>query len=391
MTSISDDTMHAAPARDRLTTDPVPFVDLAQQQQEVDAEVNDGLRRVFDTTAFIGGPDVGAFEREFADYLGASHCVGVGNGTDALELALRATGVGPGDEVILPANTFVATAEAVCRIGASPVLVDVDPDYLLMDVDAALGAINRRTRAIIPVHLYGQMAFVEKLLPAAQSAGLTIAEDAAQAQGATRHRRSAGTLGTAAGTSFYPGKNLGAAGDAGAVVTNDANVAARARILSEHGSPEKYRHTMIGLNSRLDTVQAVVLRAKLRRLDVWNGARRDAAERYAEFLRPLADAGLVKLPEQAEGNHHVWHLYNVQVDHRDQVMQAFREQGIGCGVHYPTPVHLNSAYEHLGWTTGSFPVAEQAAGRLISLPMFPHLTPSQQERVASVLTEAVYQ
>lgn len=381
----------ASPATPEVTqsNDPVPFVDLAAQQSEVDVEVQEGLQRVFATTAFIGGPDVASFEREFADYIGASHCVGVGNGTDALELALRATGVTQGDEVILPANTFIATAEAVCRIGAVPVLVDVDPEFLLIDVDAANAAINRRTRAIIPVHLYGQPAFVEKLLPRANAVGVSVIEDAAQAQGAIRLRQRAGTLGTAAGTSFYPGKNLGAAGDAGAVVTDDADVAERVRILSEHGSPEKYRHTMMGVNSRLDTIQAVVLRAKLRRLDAWNEARRSAAERYTELLADLVAEGQVVLPREAEGNRHIWHLYTVQVDHRDNVLDSLRSAGIGVGVHYPTPIHRTDAFREVGKNAGSFPVAEAAADRLLSLPMFPHLTLSQQERVVEELSRAV--
>lgn len=371
------------------SNDPVPFVDLAAQQREVNDEIQEVLQRVFAATAFIGGPDVASFEREFADYIGAGHCVGVGNGTDALELALRATGVTQGDEVILPANTFIATAEAVCRIGAVPVLVDVDPEFLLIDVEAANAAINRRTRAIIPVHLYGQPAFVEKLMPRANAVGVTVIEDAAQAQGAMRLRQRAGTLGDAAGTSFYPGKNLGAAGDAGAVVTDDADLADRVRILSEHGSPEKYRHTMIGMNSRLDTIQAVVLRAKLRRLDVWNEARRSAAERYTELLADMAAEGHVVLPREAEGNRHVWHLYTIRVEHRDEILDALRSAGIGVGVHYPTPIHRTDAFRDLGKGTGSFPVAEVAADRLLSLPMYPHLTLGQQERVVEALSRAV--
>jgi dTDP-4-amino-4,6-dideoxygalactose transaminase len=368
---------------------PVPFVDLAAQQREIDGEVQEGLRRVFDATAFIGGPDVRRFEEEFAGFVGAGHCVGVGNGTDALELALRAAGVEAGGEVVLPANTFIATAEAVSRIGAVPVLVDVDPDHLLMDPVAAVAAITSRTQAIMPVHLYGQTAFVEQLAEAAERAGVAVIEDAAQAQGASRHGNRAGSLGLAAGTSFYPGKNLGAAGDAGAVVTNDAGLAARVRVLGEHGSPTKYQHSTVGMNSRLDTVQAVVLRAKLARLDRWNDARRAAAGRYAELLAGLEADGDVWLPREAEGNHHVWHLYTVQVDDRDRVLEELRAAGIGVGVHYPVPVHLTGAYHHLGYGKGAFPVTEAAADRLLSLPMFPHLTAGQQERVTGVLGRAV--
>ncbi|GAA1665134.1 hypothetical protein GCM10010977_04570 [Citricoccus zhacaiensis] len=377
---------------DRLEADapePVPFVDLGAQQREIDAEVQAGLRRVFDTTAFIGGPDVQAFEREYAAFIEVSDCVGVGNGTDALELALRAAGVEPGGEVILPANTFIATAEAVSRIGAVPVLVDVDPQFLLIDPEAALAALTARTQAIMPVHLYGQTAFVERIRPQAERAGVAVIEDAAQSQGAFRHGRMAGSLGLAAGTSFYPGKNLGAAGDAGAVMTNDPELAARVRVLGEHGSPSKYQHSTVGMNSRLDTVQAVVLRAKLARLERWNEGRRAAADRYAELLRPLADSGDVWLPAAAQGNYHVWHLYTVQLENRDAVLEALRAAGIGAGVHYPVPVHLTGAYEHLGLTRGAFPVTEAAADRLLSLPIFPHITAEQQERAVVALDRAI--
>lgn len=370
-------------------TTPIPFVDLGAQQREIDEEVQAGLRLVFETTAFIGGPDVQAFEAEFASFSEVTDCVGVGNGTDALELALRAAGVTAGGEVILPANTFIATAEAVSRIGAVPVLVDVDPEYLLMDPEAAAAAVTARTQAVMPVHLYGQTAFVEQITPVAEQAGAVVIEDAAQSQGAFRHGRMAGSLGLAAGTSFYPGKNLGAAGDAGAVLTNDAGLAARVRVLGEHGSPRKYHHSTVGMNSRLDTIQAVVLRAKLARLECWNGLRRDAAERYAELLRPQADAGAVRLPAEAPGNHHVWHLYTVQVEDRDRVLAELQAAGIGAGVHYPVPVHRSEAYAHLGHPSGAFPVTEAAAGRLLSLPLFPHITLEQQERVAETLVRAV--
>lgn len=368
---------------------PIPFVDLAAQQREIDAEVQAGLRRVFDTTAFIGGPDVAAFEQEFASFIEVSHCVGVGNGTDALELALRAAGVTAGGEVILPANTFIATAEAVSRIGAVPVLVDIDQDYLLIDPTGALAAITGRTQAIMPVHLYGQTAFVEQIRPAAERAGVLVIEDAAQAQGAFRHGRMAGSLGLAAGTSFYPGKNLGAAGDAGAVLTDDADLAARVRLLGEHGSPAKYRHSTVGMNSRLDTVQAVVLRAKLARLERWNGLRRAAAARYMDLLQPLVNKGQVWRPAEAEGNYHVWHLYTIQVENRDRVLTELQATGIGAGVHYPVPVHLTGAYEHLGWGRGAFPVTESAADRLLSLPIHPHITAAQQERVVAALGHAL--
>jgi len=364
----------------------VPLVDLAAQQADVHDEVMAELADVFTSASFIGGPVVARFEAAYAAFLGASHCVGVANGTDAVELALRGAGVGPGDEVILPVNTFIATAEAASRIGAVPVPVDVDPQYLLIDPEAAAAAVTPRTRAIVPVHLFGQTAFVERLIPVASACGAVIVEDAAQSQGATRFGRSAGTLGLAAGTSFYPGKNLGAAGDAGAVVTSDGEVAARVRMLSSHGSLQKYVHDAVGFNSRLDAVQAVVLKAKLAKLPVWNALRRAAAERYSELL---SDVPGLELPREAPGNTDVWHLYVVRVPERDAVLSALHAAGIQAGVHYPVPLHLSGAYAARGFTLGSFPVAEAAAGRILSLPLFPHITAVQQEMVAEALRGAL--
>jgi dTDP-4-amino-4,6-dideoxygalactose transaminase len=360
----------------------VPFVDLAAQHAEIADEVRLGLDSVFERTAFIGGAEVDAFEREYAEYVGVRHCVGVANGTDALELALRALGVGAGAEVVLPANTFIATAEAVSAVGATPVLVDVDEEHLLIDPAAVERAISPRTRAIVPVHLFGQTAPVELLT----GYGVPVLEDAAQAQGARRSGRPAASLGRVAATSFYPGKNLGAAGDAGGVMTDDPAIAARVRVLAAHGSPSKYVHEVVGRNSRLDTVQAVVLRAKLARLEKWNELRRQAAERYATLL---ADVPGVRVPTSAPGNEDVWHLYVVRVAERDRVLAELGAAGIGAGIHYPTPVHRTEAYADLCLPEGSFPVAERAAEEILSLPMFPHLTVEQQERVVDVLAGAV--
>jgi dTDP-4-amino-4,6-dideoxygalactose transaminase len=364
----------------------VPLVDLAAQQADVHEEVMAELASVLASASFIGGPAVADFETAYASFVGARHCVGVANGTDALELALRAGGVRPGGEVILPANTFIATAEAVSRIGAVPVPVDVDPTYLLIAPDAVAAAVTGRTQAIVPVHLFGQTAFVEQLIPIAESCGAVIIEDAAQSQGATRFGRAAGTWGLAAGTSFYPGKNLGAAGDAGGVLTNDSAVAKQVRTLASHGSAEKYRHDVVGVNSRLDTVQAVVLKAKLARLQSWNALRRAAAERYSELL---ADVPGVVVPQEAPGNSDVWHLYVVRVPQRDAALAALLEAGIQAGIHYPVPVHLSGAYASAGYGPGSFPVAEEAAGQILSLPLFPHITLTQQERVTGVLSAAL--
>lgn len=364
----------------------IPLVDLAAQQAEIDAEVRAGLDRVFATTAFIGGAEVGAFEEEYADYIGVEHCVGVANGTDALELSLRAVGVGAGDEVIVPANTFIATAEAVSRIGAIPTLVDVDEQSLLIDPDAVAAALTSRTRAIVPVHLFGQLAPMERLEPIAASAGVALVEDAAQSQGASRLGRRGSAIGAVAATSFYPGKNLGAAGDAGAVTTNDPEIARMVRLLGAHGSATKYVHEVVGTNSRLDTVQAVVLRAKLARLEQWNQSRRDAADRYRQLLDGVTG---VQLPEPVAGNTDVWHLYVVRVDQRDRVLQELNQAGVGAGIHYPQPLHLTGAYAHLGLGSGAFPVAERAAARILSLPMYPHLTAEQQAFVAHHLEAAI--
>ena len=364
----------------------VSFVDLASQHEEVADEVREGLDEVFARTAFVGGPQVAAFEQEYAAFVGARHCVGVANGTDALELAMRAVGVVPGGEVILPANTFIATAEAVSRIGATPVLVDVDHDHLLMDPAAVVEALTSRTQAVVPVHLYGQVAPLDQLLPVCRAAGVPVVEDAAQAQGARREGHAAGSWGTVAATSFYPGKNLGAAGDAGAVTTDDPGIAEMVRMLGAHGSSTKYVHDVVGMNSRLDTVQAVYLRAKLARLEKWNELRREAAERYADLL---ADVPRVGIPRSRPSNVDVWHLYVIRVPQRDRVLAELGRAGIGAGVHYPTPVHLTPAYRHLGLGPGSFPVAEEAAGTLLSLPMHPHLTAEQQEHVVEVLHDAL--
>lgn len=364
----------------------VPFLDLAAQSAEIADEVLPVWQEQLAGAGFIGGAEVTAFEREFAEYIGVEHVVGVSNGTDALELAYRAVGVRPGDEVIMPANTFVATAEAASRIGARPVFVDVDDEHLLMDPDAVESAVTDRTRVIAPVHLFGQTAPMERLLPIAERHGLAIVEDAAQSQGASSLTGRAGAIGRVGATSFYPGKNLGAAGDAGAVMTDDADIAAFVRNMAAHGSSVKYVHDRIGMNARLDALQAPVLRAKLRRLERWNDQRRAAAARYEQLL---ADVDGVRLPQVRPGNTDVWHLYVVRVDDRERIAAHLADQGVATGIHYPTPVHLTEAYSHLGIPRGAFPVAENAAEEILSLPMFPHLSETQQVRVAEVLRSAV--
>jgi len=365
----------------------IPLVDLKAQDAEVRAEVEAGWKSVLDRTAFVLGPEVAEFEAAFADFSGAAHCIGVANGTDALELALRAAGVGPGDEVLVPANTFIASALAVARAGAVPVLTDVDADTQLIDPADAARRVTARTKAVLPVHLFGQMAPMTDIERLAAEHGLVVVEDAAQSQGAAQRGRGSGTIGLAAGTSFYPGKNLGAYGDAGAVLTNDDDVAAKVRALRNYGSEVKYHHPETGFNSRLDTVQAVVLSAKLKRLAAWNEARRAAARRYDELLADLA--GEVRLPVARDENEHVWHLYVVRVDERDRVLKALNDAGVGAGIHYPVPVHLQGAFASLGHKDGDFPETEAASREILSLPMYPHITASQQEQVVDALRKAV--
>jgi dTDP-4-amino-4,6-dideoxygalactose transaminase len=374
------------PARPVPEIEPIPLVDLQVQHAEVAHEIEAGWARVVTDGSFVLGPEVAAFEAEFARLSGVGHCVGVANGTDALELALRARDVGPGDEVIVPANTFVATAEAVTRAGAHPVLVDCDADHLLIDPARVAERVGPLTRAVIAVHLYGQMAPVEALarvLPA----HVDIVEDAAQSHGATRHGRSSGSVGVVAGTSFYPGKNLGAYGDAGAVLTDDLATADAVRALRAHGGTAKYRHDRAGMNSRLDSLQAVVLRSKLARLPRWNDQRRVAARRYDELLARTSPD--VRLPTTLAGNEHVWHLYVVRVPRRDRVLSALHTAGVGAGIHYPHPLHMLGAYAHLGHGAGDFPSAEAASAEILSLPLYPGITETQQRRVVAALDAAL--
>ncbi|MCJ1684545.1 DegT/DnrJ/EryC1/StrS aminotransferase family protein [Rathayibacter sp. VKM Ac-2928] len=368
-----------------MTTEPiVPLADLHLQHLVVADVIREGFDRVLADSSFVRGPDVSRFEEEFAAYCDVRHTVGVGNGTDALELALLALDLAPGDEVLVPANTFVATAEAVVRAGARPVFVDCDDDYLI-DVDSAAEAVTPRTRAVMAVHLYGQCAPVERL-SAALGEEVRIVEDAAQAQGARRFGARAGSLGAIAGTSFYPGKNLGAYGDAGGVMTDDDELAAAVRRLGNHGGLSAYRHDVVGTNSRLDSLQAVVLSAKLAHLDEWNQQRRDAAARYAELLDGVD--GLV-LPRTAPGNEHVHHLYVVRTPERERLRAALAEAGVATGVHYPTPVHLLAPFLPASGRPRPLPRAEAFAGQLLTLPLFPGITAAQQEYVAESLIAAL--
>jgi dTDP-4-amino-4,6-dideoxygalactose transaminase len=361
-------------------------VDLAWQHSIVADEVRRGFEEVMGASAFVLGPPVAEFEREYARFSELPHCVSVASGTDALELALRAAGVAAGDEVVLPAHTFIASATAVLRAGAKPVLADVDPEAQLMGASGAARRLGPRTRAVLAVHLYGQLAPVEELAALAREAGVLLLEDAAQCHGARRHGRPAGSFGVAAATSFYPGKNLGAYGDAGAVVTRHDEIAEGGRGWRNYGRRSAYEHELAGFNSRLDTLQAVVLRAKLRHLAAWNEARREAARRYDALLVDLPGVGR---PRTLPGNEHVFHLYVVRVPDRDRVLEKLRAEGIGAGVHYPIPLHLQPALRHLGHRPGDFPEAEAAAREVLSLPIFPGIQASQQERVVDVLRGAL--
>ncbi|HEX2087940.1 MAG TPA: DegT/DnrJ/EryC1/StrS family aminotransferase [Solirubrobacteraceae bacterium] len=359
----------------------VPLVDLGRQHEQVAEEIAAGWSRVVADSAFVLGEEVAAFEAELAAACGVAGCVGVGNGTDALELSLRALGVGPGDEVVLPANTFVATAMAVVRAGATPVLADVDRDTHLLDPAAVEAALSDRTRAILPVHLYGRLADLGPLATLVEGRDVALVEDAAQAHGLPVARSA-----TAAATSFYPSKNLGAYGDGGAVLTRDAELAARIRRLANYGSVAKYDHVEPGFNSRLDSLQAVVLRAKLRRLEAWNDQRRAAAARYRERLEGCDG---VTLPAAADRDRHVWHLFVVRVRARDEVLRRLREDGVGAAVHYPTPIHRQPAFAGLDHGGRRFPAAEELAAGVLSLPLFPGIRDDEVDYVADALVRAV--
>jgi dTDP-4-amino-4,6-dideoxygalactose transaminase len=364
----------------------IPLVDLRAAHREVADEVASGFDQVLADGAFIKGKHVAEFEREFAEFSGASHCIGVANGTDALELAMRAADVPVGAEVIVPANTFAATAEAVVRAGARPVFSDVDPNYLLLDPASVSQVTSANTVAMVPVHLFGQMAPMKELFDIAVTQSLIVIEDAAQAHGASQGSVPVGSFSQAAALSFYPGKNLGAYGDAGAVLTGSAALARKVRLLGDHGSEEKYVHAVLGFNSRMDSLQAVVLRAKLRRLADWNERRRRAAEHYHELLAGMDE---VVLPRTVPGNLHAWHLYVIQVARRDKVLKALHEHGVQAGIHYPVPLHLQPAFRSLGYGPGDFPVAEAAASRILSLPLYPQITETQQRAVADALQDAL--
>ncbi len=363
----------------------IPLVDLKAQYSTIKAEIDAAIADVIANTAFIGGQQLRRFEAEFAAFCDASACVGVANGTDALYLALRGLGIGAGDEVVTVSHTFFATAESISLTGARPVFVDVDPSTLLMDATKLKAAITERTKAIVPVHLYGHPCDMDAVNAVAKAHGLHVIEDAAQAHGAKWRGRRAGSMGDIACFSFFPSKNLGAYGDAGAVVSNDTDLIERIRMLANHGRREKYLHDFEGVNSRLDGLQAAILSVKLKHLEAWNQARRKHAARYLQLLDGL-DIGLPAIQPDSEP---VWHLFVVRTPDRDRLAAALKADGIATGIHFPVPLHRQPACTYLGIPEGSLPVTERAATEVLSLPIYAEITDQQIDLVAGAIRDAL--
>jgi dTDP-4-amino-4,6-dideoxygalactose transaminase len=362
----------------------IPYLDLRAQYRGIKDELDAAVLRVLDSTQFILGDEVAAFEREFAAYCKASEAVGVNSGTSALHLALLAAGIGPGDEVITSPFTFVATVAAIRYTGATPVFVDIEPDYFTIDPSRIELAVTSQTRAIIPVHLYGQPADMDPILEIARRRGLTVIEDAAQAHGAEYHHRRCGSLAEIAAFSFYPGKNLGACGEGGAITTTRADLAATCRVLRDWGQEKRYEHRLKGFNYRMDGIQGAVLRVKLRHLENWTNQRQRVARWYADVLDPE----IIAIPKERPDCRHVYHVYVVRSGDRDTLRDALSQEGIQTGIHYPIPVHLQPAHADLGYRAGAFPVAEAVAREVLSLPIFPEMTRRQVETVATVVSKA---
>lgn len=364
----------------------IPLVDLKAQYQAIKPEIDAAISRVLESSQFVLGEEVKAFEREFAAYTGAAYAVAVNSGTSALHLALLAAGVGPGDEVMTVPFTFVATAAAVHYTGARPVFVDIEPRYYTMDPARIERAMTPRTRAIMPVHLYGQAADMDPIVEIARRRGLMVIEDAAQAHGAEYKGRRVGSIGDLGCFSFYPGKNLGAYGEGGMVVTNKADFAERIRMLRDWGQSRKYEHTLKGFNYRMEGLQGAILRVKLGHLEAWTEARRSRARLYD---RLLAGADDIATPARRPDSRHVYHVYTVRSRHRELLQQRLADRQIHTGIHYPKPVHLQPAYVDPAWGPGSFPVSEAAANEVLSLPIYPELTDAQVEQVAAAVREAI--
>ena len=364
----------------------VPFLDLKAHHQPLREQLDAAIGEVIDNCAFAGGPYVASFEQDFAAYCGSRFAIGLGNGTDALWLSLLARGVGPGDEVVTVSSTFMATAEAISFCGARPVFVDIDECTYTLDPAQLEKSITPKTKAIIPVHLFGQTADMDPILEIARRHGIPVIEDACQAHGALYKGKRAGTIGLAGCFSFYPGKNLGAFGEAGAVVTDDSELAEKIKVLRDHGQARKYIHSLIGWNARMDGIQGAVLSVKLKHLDSANARRREHAKLYDELLGGMDE---IISPSLVNHNQHVYHIYAVRVNDRDRVLQSLADKGISCAIHYPIPVHLQEAYRWLGYGKGSFPVAERCAEEFLSLPMYPELSSEQIRAVATTLKECV--
>lgn len=365
----------------------IPFLDLKAQYQSIKREIDETVLNVLASTQYVLGEEVARFEDEFAIYCNVEHAIAVNSGTSALHLALLAVGAGPGDEVITVPSTFVATVSAICYTGATPVFVDVEPGSLTMDPARLAQAITPRTKAIVPVHLYGQMSNMDPIMALADAYGIAVVEDACQAHGAEYRKRRAGSIGASGCFSFYPGKNLGACGEAGMIVTNDADQAATMRMLRDWGQKARYHHLLKGFNYRMDAIQGAVLRVKLRHLEAWTEARRAHASRYAQLLR---NVGSVDAPTEYPDRRHVFHVYSVCCRDRERTQKQLADNGIQTGLHYPVPVHLQQAHLDLGYRTGDFPVAEEAARNRLSLPIYPEMTVSQIETVVSAMELDAY-
>ncbi|HHV65392.1 MAG TPA: DegT/DnrJ/EryC1/StrS family aminotransferase [Peptococcaceae bacterium] len=366
----------------------IPLLDLKAQYQAIKEEIDQAVFRVLESARFIFGPEMKTLEEEIAAYCGTRHAIGVANGTDALVLALRALNIGPGDEVITTPFTFFASAETVANVGAKPVFVDIDPLTLNIDVEKIEAKITARTKAIIAVHIFGQMANMDKVMALAQKYNLKVIEDAAQAIGAEYRGQKAGSYGNVGTFSFFPTKNLGAYGDGGMVVTSDDQVAEKIRMLRFHGCKTKYYHEEIGYNSRLDEIQAAILRVKLRYLDDWNAARRAKALVYDELLAPLAEAGKLLLPGRDPEAKHIYHLYVLRFTEREKIIKALNVKGIASGIYYPVPLHLQKAFAYLGYRPGDLPFAEEACSQALAVPCYPELTLKQQEEIVETIREA---
>ena len=370
-----------------LQCEPVPVLDLAAQYRSIEKEIHSAIHRVLESQHFILGPEVKALEQEVAQYCGRRFGVGVASGTDALTLALCACGIGPGDQVIVPSFTFIATADCVSLLGATPVFADIDPETFCIDPLQVARKINRRTKAIVPVHLYGQAADMEPILKLARAHHLRVIEDTAQAIGARYNGKKAASMGDAGCLSFFPSKNLGGYGDGGMVVTDSEEMANHLRSLRAHGTTRKYFSVRQGWNSRLDELQAAILRVKLGHLDDWASARRERAATYARLLGQISS---ITLPGTLPGREHVFHQYTIRVPKRDAVLKTLTERGIGSTVYYPVPIHLQPIYDSLGYKQGDLPETERAASEVLSLPIYPELTDAQMESVAAALADAMH-